>query len=37
MGGLSYVSSTENKYKYNGKEKQDALGLNSVTTVRRSR
>jgi RHS repeat-associated protein len=28
MGGLSYVSSTENKYKYNGKEKQDALGLN---------
>jgi RHS repeat-associated protein len=27
MGGLSYVSSTENKYKYNGKEKQDALGL----------
>jgi RHS repeat-associated protein len=27
MGGLSYVSSTENKFKYNGKEKQDALGL----------
>lgn len=27
MGGLSYVGSNENKYKYNGKEKQDALGL----------
>jgi RHS repeat-associated protein len=27
MGGLSYVSSTENKYKYNGKEKQDAFNL----------
>jgi RHS repeat-associated protein len=27
MGGLSYVSSNENKYKYNGKEKQDAFNL----------
>jgi RHS repeat-associated protein len=28
MGDLSYVSGDENKYKYNGKEKQDAFNLN---------
>lgn len=28
MGGLSYMYETENKYKYNGKEKQDAFNLN---------
>jgi RHS repeat-associated protein len=28
MGGLSFVALTENKYKYNGKEMQDAFNLN---------
>ncbi len=27
MGGMSYTSEVENKYKYNGKEKQDAFNL----------
>lgn len=27
MGGMSFVSSSENKYKYNGKEKQTAHNL----------